>query len=237
MGVMRGLWAQYEAVLEAYADYQVRKRERRGTIKALELAKKLEAELDAQTAQLQDLHLQRWNNFRDSMHTLCKQPAHLGPVLMWDRRPYEPLPITGADFFPNVPLALLDIQAGNTHPLLRASGPGTDNTSEFLNSLLAAMMDAPTSSLAKTMAVLWPGADEGVVDACKQLNDIRLGGVPLRGTGAMANRAINREQTVAMLQAWMDWPFRPSYSELLGRLSPPDLDDEPLPELQALADA
>lgn len=210
------LWIQYKTVLAAYEKAQNAAAQGLPSEDLLARAKKAEEAFDKVTMSLPTSEYLYWLNFRGSIHTLVNQPAHLGPVLTWDRRPYEPLPVTASDFFPNAACALLDIQPKKAHPLIRAMGPGTSNAGEVFDLMLGNMMDSPSKGIERTFASIWPAADEGVAAATASLTDPKQGGSPLRGKSALTNREVNREQLEQLLETWMDWPFKPSLAELLG---------------------
>ncbi|CAN8105495.1 unnamed protein product [Discula destructiva] len=192
----------------------------------LAMAHELEAQLDALTATLPKISRGQRIFARDMIHILRGQPADLGPVLSWDRRPYEPLPVTPQDFFPNVPCALLDIQPSPCHPLLRAIGPGTSNAGAMFDMILGVMLDGSANSVARQVAGLWPAAADDVLPQCKTLWDPARGGIPLRENAALTNRALNRTQLLDILEQFLEWPFRPTYLEMVGRLSPDEWADD-----------
>lgn len=213
---------EHDAIVEAYkaaATAEATDPSSKTAAKLLAHAKKLEAEFDASAAPLPKYRRDYDFTARDAVHVLMHQPRHLGPVMSWDRRPYEPLPAVAADFFPNVPCALLDIQPKTVHPLLRSMGPGTDNAGDIFDMILGAMTDLISGSVEKQISALWPGASDGVLPRCGSLTDPARGGIPLTGLGAITNRCLNSEQLMEILEEFMKWPFRPSHAEMVGRLA------------------
>lgn len=164
-------------------------------------------------------------NGRDQIH-LLRQPKDLGPVLCWDRRPYEPLPVSPHDFFPNIPSALLDFQPAAPHPLLREMGPGTRNSGDIFDMILGILLQSCKESVVKQLDIVWPGTVEGVVPHCPSLTDLAKGGSPLKGAGATSSRVANRVQLMEVLEAFINWPFRPSYPDMVGRLAEEKFVDE-----------
>ncbi|KAB5536248.1 hypothetical protein GE09DRAFT_1141893 [Coniochaeta sp. 2T2.1] len=161
---------------------------------------------------------------RDNLHIWRQDP----PVLTWDRRPFEPLVVRDKEFFPNVPGALLDIQPKPTHPLLRQIGPGTSRAGDMFGSILGPLMRHSIDPVGKVLESIFPGAGEGVLPNCKTVN-LGEGEMP-PGYPEWNARSLNEAQFVDILQHWMEWPFRPSFSELVARDSEDsDLvqDDEP----------
>ncbi|KAL1851346.1 hypothetical protein Daus18300_012592 [Diaporthe australafricana] len=162
---------------------------------------------------------------RDQLHVL-RQPEGMGPVLSWDRRPWEPLRVQPGEFFPNVPCALLDIQPKAPHRLLRHIGPGTSNAGDIFDMMLGMIMQNTVVPLVHTMDHIWPGARDGLEDKCESLVDPSRGGSPLTGEAAFASRAANQTQLLELLEEFMKWPFMPSYAELIGRLEDDKLIDD-----------
>lgn len=156
---------------------------------------------------------------RDQARMLFHQPPEMGPVLAWDRRPYEPLTVTPYDFFPNIPCTLLDIQPKSIPVSLRAIGPGTNNSGGIFDLLLGVLLQRPVQPLAGQLDILWPGANDEIVPQLKALTDPEMGGSPMTGFGAMSCRALNQYQMMELLERYVEWPFRPSYADLVGRLS------------------
>lgn len=150
---------------------------------------------------------------RDNLHVFRQQP----PVLTWDRRPAEPLVVRDAEFFPNVPCALLDIQPKATHPLLREMGPGTSRAGDVFAVLLSSLMRSSIDPLGKVLESIYPGAKDGVLPNCPSLA-ARADTMP-PGYAEWDARSLNERQLVEILEAWMEWPFRPGFSELVARES------------------
>lgn len=222
---------KHDAVVKAYeaaaqAQAKAKKPGSKTAARLLAHAQELEAEFDATAPPLARYRREYVFVARDAVHILQRQSPDLGPVMSWDRRPYEPLPASANDFFPNIPCALLDIQPKTTHPLLRSMGPGTDNAGDIFDMILGVLMDMMSGSVEKQIATLWPGAVEGVVPQCTALKDPARGGIPLSGVGAITNRCLNGEQLMQILEEFMKWPFRPTHAEILGRLANEEFGDE-----------
>jgi transcription factor 1 len=149
---------------------------------------------------------------RDNLHVFRQDPH----VLTWDRRPVEPLVIRDTEFFPNVPCALLDIQPKATHPLLREMGPGTNRAGDMFAVILSSMMRSSIDPVGKVLESIYPGAKDGVLPNCPSLA-VRENMPP--GYAEWDARSLNERQLVEILEAWMEWPFRPGFSELVARES------------------
>lgn len=156
---------------------------------------------------------------RDQARMLFLQPPELGPVLSWDRRPFEPLTSTPHDFYPNIPCTLIDIQPKAVPAALRTMGPGTNNSGGIFDLILGVLLQRPINPVASQLDILWPGANDEVAPQLKSLTDPALGGTPLTGHGGIVCRAMNQYQMLELLDKYLKWPFRPPYSELVGRLS------------------
>lgn len=166
---------------------------------------------------------------RDQLHVL-RQPAELGPVMNWDRRPWEPLKVNPTEFFPNAPCALIDIQPKAPHPLLRHIGPGTSNAGDKFDLILGMIIQNTLTPLVKTMDNVWPGARDGLEPECKAVVDPAKGGSRLTGDAEVGCRAANQTQLLELLEQFIRWPFAPSYAELVGRLEDDNMvDDSSMP--------
>lgn len=164
---------------------------------------------------------------RDNLHVFQQDP----PVLNWDRRDVEPLAVRATEFFPNVPCTLLDIQPKAMHPKMRDIGPQSTHAGDTFELILGGLVQNSTAPVSKALETVWPGAAEGVLPYCPSLRERRRGGLPLDGWGQVSPRAINQQQLCEILEAWMDrWLFKPTFSELVGRIvedEGEDADEDP----------
>lgn len=160
---------------------------------------------------------------RDGYHLFRQTP----PALLWDRREYEPLAAMPDEFFPNAPTALLDIQPKAMHPLLREIGPNSTHAGDISDIMLRSWWNLSIQPAHKAMESLWPGFSD-LASEVPSLRDAKRGGIPMTGHGSLTARGINEEQWTELLETWMRWPFRPTYSQMLGRMSEDDgdVDDE-----------
>lgn len=150
---------------------------------------------------------------RDNLQVLRHDP----PVLNWDRRYVEPLIVRPTEFFPNEPCALLDIQPKAAPRVLREMGPGSSRSGDMFDLVLRALVQHSVDPISKALEAIYPGAGDGVYPHCPSLTDPRLGGSPLRGWGELTPRCLSERQFVEIAEAWMKWPFRPTYAELVSR--------------------
>lgn len=211
---------QYEQAEQAKADGDEQRAE-----KLLDEAKQANEEYNAEVRKLPGYVRIQLNLVRDQLH-LLRQPADTGPVLSWDRRPWEPLRAHATEFFPNQPCALIDIQPKAPHKLLRHIGPGTSNAGDIFDLMLSTIMRNTLVSLVQNMDLIWPGASEGLEGRCTTVHDPATGGSPLTGEAAPSSRAANEAQLLELLQEFLRWPFTPTYHELVGRLEDDNLVDD-----------
>jgi transcription factor 1 len=61
---------------------------------------------------------------------------------------------------------------------------------------------------------------------CPSLVDPRRGGIP-PGLPGLASRGLSEAQLIELTEAWMRWPFRPTYAELVSQtLEESDVEDD-----------
>ncbi|POS71289.1 hypothetical protein DHEL01_v210316 [Diaporthe helianthi] len=211
---------QYSQADQAKADG-----DSKGAAKLLAEAQKANEEYNADIRKLPEYIKSQVNLVRDQLQVLL-QPADMGPVLSWDRRPWEPLKVQATEFFPNQPCALIDIQPKAPHKLLRHIGPGTSNAGDIFDLILSSIMRNTLASLIDNMDTIWPGASEGLANTCKTLRDPAMGGSQLTGEAAPSARTANQAQLIELVQEFLRWPFVPTYHELVGRLEDDGLVDD-----------
>lgn len=194
----------------------------------------IDAELAQRVDSFKKNHRSELGVLRDSYHLFRHTKPE--PALHWDRRAYEPLAVKPAeDFYPNVPMCLLDIQPKPMNPLFRQCGPGTSRSGDISDLLLRmafAHLNHPIQT--RGMDNFWPGFGSMVdVDDpeagekyCASLRDPNRGGSPLTGSAELTMRAMNEVQWADLVKAWMNWPFRPPYESMIGRLTLDSGEDE-----------
>ncbi|KAK4443310.1 hypothetical protein QBC34DRAFT_417254 [Podospora aff. communis PSN243] len=160
---------------------------------------------------------------RDNEHIFYQDP----PLLHWDRRPYEPLMVRADDFYPRMACTLLDIQPKAPHWLVRDMGRNSlYRAGDSFELILRLATQAQSRPLSKTFEQIWPGATESVLHECPSLRDIRRNGSPVTGHGELTARCLNEAQWVEILQAWVNWPFKPTFSELVYKVMDHDVVDD-----------
>ncbi|KAK3901866.1 hypothetical protein C8A05DRAFT_16000 [Staphylotrichum tortipilum] len=150
---------------------------------------------------------------RDNLHVLQQEP----PIMNWDRRYVEPLRARPDEFYPQIPCSLLDIQPKAAATLLREMGPGSTRGGDTFDLIMRGMNQRFAEPVPKLLDTIYSGAGDGVPPLCPSLLDPKVGGSPLPRSGGLSARTLSQDQLVEVGKAWMRWPFRPSYQELVSR--------------------
>lgn len=153
------------------------------------------------------------------------------PVLAWDRRPYEPLVTSATEFYPEAPMALLDLQPKLPWPVLQSSKQVNHDTFEMI---LSGLFMVPTNSVVKGLKSLAPGADEWIVPRCPSLRDPIEGGCP--HLDMLTIRMLSLKHLEDITKAWFAWPLAPSRFEMMRKYSSQAFDEDS-GEGEALDDA
>ncbi|KAI0015466.1 S-adenosyl-L-methionine-dependent methyltransferase [Xylariomycetidae sp. FL0641] len=165
--------------------------------------------------------LTEWYAYRDNVHICAQDP----PVLHYDRRPYEAMTVQDEEFFPNVPCSLLDIQPQDVHPLLRQTGPRSNRAADMFELLMGSLLAQASAPVHTNLDALWPGAADYIVPRWTSGQDMQRGGFIFNLPHAEPNpRILNTRQWTEMLELWMEWPFRPEFTDLIARTQEDDGD-------------
>lgn len=156
------------------------------------------------------------NAFAD--HLLARQEP---PALAWDRRPYEPLLATSTEFYPEAPMALLDLQPRPPWLVFRDSNPTRYDTFEMI---LSGLWMIPTQSIIKALKSLAPGADDWIIPRCPSLSDAEFGGCP--NLNLLSVRMLNLRHYKDIIEAWLQWPLAPSRFEMMRKYSSQGFDED-----------
>ncbi|KAK5652001.1 hypothetical protein OQA88_10904 [Cercophora sp. LCS_1] len=151
--------------------------------------------------------------------------AHKPRILSWDRRTREPLVISNDEMFPNVPCSLLDIQPKAPHPLLLERGPNSTRSGDMWEMLMRGMQAYISYPISKALDKVTAGAADGVLPYCPSISDASKGGCSVSGFGEPSPRVFNEEQLMELLDAWMQWPFKPTLHQLIGSMTEDALGD------------
>lgn len=139
------------------------------------------------------------------------------PLLNIDRRPYEPLQSSQADFHPpKQSLALLDftpIERDLAVPDLA----DRKEVTELGESLIKYLFNFKGQSLASTLDRLAANAAQDLIPMVPALSDPRKGGRldPKR----LKVKQLTEEMLEGLIKAWFEWPFRPPTWELVAHLA------------------
>lgn len=135
------------------------------------------------------------------------------PILMWDRRDFEPLKVHPGEFLPQREMCLLDIQPRALWPILRENFPDNYDVFEYI---VGQLFIVPTQSVRKGLSALAPGAYEYLIAECPSLTDPTKGGS--LDTEIFSVRLLTPEMLKEMVEAWVRWPFKPNKSDIMSRL-------------------
>lgn len=134
------------------------------------------------------------------------------PLLLWDRREYEPLKLHKDEFSPQQEMCLLDLQPQSIWPILRKDYPENYDILEYM---LSSLFATAAQSLKDGLKGLVPGAYEWIDQECKIIKDPLQGGNP--DLSKLCVRLLTIDMLQEMVEAWSRWPFRPSKFEMLSR--------------------
>ncbi|KAF8848807.1 S-adenosyl-L-methionine-dependent methyltransferase [Acephala macrosclerotiorum] len=134
-------------------------------------------------------------------------------LLVWDRREAEPLRARPDEFFPHKEMALFDLQPSPQWPVLKEDFPQNDEVLEYI---LAQLMPTPTQSCKKGLNSLWPGALEWLTENCPSLTDPAKGGC--RDLETLPVRRLTTEMYREILEAWANWPWKPSRWDIIAKI-------------------
>ena len=148
----------------------------------------------------------QFNCLTDDRHALEMAP---GPLLMWDKRSYEPLTAAQTEFHHPRNLALLDFQAKP-----QGSLPLNNEQSLFFDFLTSALFAVKASHDLSTLKHVAPGAYEDLVPKVKELGDARKGG--RRHREGLRNRTLTPEMLWRLTIEWDQWTFKPEMRDLVG---------------------
>ncbi|KAI0142634.1 S-adenosyl-L-methionine-dependent methyltransferase [Xylariaceae sp. FL1272] len=155
-----------------------------------------------------------WILYRDELHVFQQDP----PALHYDRRPYERLQTQPTEFFPNVPLSLMDIQPTDTHPTVRETGAKSNRGGDWLELLMTSMTCHQKAPLDECVRNLWVGAGDYIVPRWTSVYDNKSGIIKDLPNAGGSTRALNRRQWEQLLELWLEWPFHPELHEFIGRM-------------------
>ena len=127
-----------------------------------------------------------------------------GPLLMWDRRSYEPLTAKLSEFHPQRKYALLDFQDKPAERL-----PMTRQEWSYYITLVTDLFLKTGTSNLKNLDLLAPGLYEYMQKAVPELRDIREGG--RWDVDSLRARVITPRMIWRLALAWDKWPFKAAF--------------------------
>ncbi|KAI9799152.1 MAG: hypothetical protein M1833_004192 [Piccolia ochrophora] len=183
------------------------------------LTQKKQAKADSQIEKLYDDISNRLETFADDnaskvVNNMDDRRAFSEdpPLLLWDRRPFEPLLVKEDEFFPRQPLALLDVEPKALSASLQAR-----ESYEVCEYIISHLFTQPAKPLVRVLDSLAAGASEALIPQVPALRD------PLRGGRRNIKHLRVRMLTVEMLEglvhAWEEWLFKPSRMEVLAGMT------------------
>ncbi|KAM7205116.1 hypothetical protein V8F20_003253 [Naviculisporaceae sp. PSN 640] len=159
------------------------------------------------------LHIRKaWQPTLDNLTAIRQDPS----LLMWDRRPVEPLQVKPNEFLPNFPCALIDIQPKAVSRQLWQGGVEREKRApDIANLLLQHLLCFGTTPVPESLRKIHPGADQDIMPGAPSIRDPALGGSPLSGWGALVGRCLNERQINELMAAWMESPFSPNFQDMV----------------------
>ncbi|KAI1086023.1 S-adenosyl-L-methionine-dependent methyltransferase [Rostrohypoxylon terebratum] len=185
--------------------------------------KELELEWEESVENHAEGFIDEFITYKDNLHYYRQDP----PLLHWDRRPYESMVVRPEEFFPNIECSLLDIQPKSVHPLLRQTGPDSNRAGDNFELILSSLITQSTTPVSRTLDSLMPGAADYIMPRWKSARDPAHGGVLAKTRySELTPRMLNARQWEELLELWMEWPFRPTFPELVARTQDDALEED-----------
>ncbi|KAF4556283.1 Hypothetical protein D9617_1g081590 [Elsinoe fawcettii] len=132
------------------------------------------------------------------------------PPLAFDYRPYEALATRREDFWPDIPLMLLEI-----NPLERnfaSDITSKEEATSIMRGLLKGLYGRKGLSVWDGLDAICPGAGEDMYEAVPELKNPRYGG--RLDPKDLKIYALPRILLEKLVVAYLEWPFRPSEHEM-----------------------
>ncbi|KAL9108376.1 MAG: hypothetical protein Q9227_006836 [Pyrenula ochraceoflavens] len=135
------------------------------------------------------------------------------PSLLWDQRQAEPLVASSEEFFPQLPLCLLDYQPN----IDQLSCITSDEKFVYVSRFLSLIFKSPKTPFYKALEQFAPGSLDYFIQelsALSHYDEESLNEVLRRRVRAVPTRVF-----LDVALAWSDWPFGPPFSEVLSQSS------------------
>ncbi|KAK0830208.1 hypothetical protein LTR03_015922 [Friedmanniomyces endolithicus] len=134
------------------------------------------------------------------------------PIIALDARAYEPLKATPSDFWPNSELMLLDMVPKGRD--LAVEGLASKREmSKLCETFCRSLLESPTRTLPEALERLAPNAGRDVIPMVDIARDPRKGG--RLNPHRIRVRMISDELIEGLIKAWVEWPFKPSLTDLV----------------------
>ncbi|KAI1437358.1 hypothetical protein GGR50DRAFT_646055 [Xylaria sp. CBS 124048] len=151
--------------------------------------------------------------YKDNLHAFRRDT----PLLQWDRRAHEPLTIQPQETYPNIPCCLVDIQPKAPHPLLRQSGPQSNRASDIFDVMTGMLMMNATQSIGTLLDALAHGSADHILSQWANYDKGPDSDFYNIKFAEPSPRLMGAQHWEEVLQLWMDWPFRPEFTEMVAR--------------------
>ncbi|KAI9678411.1 MAG: hypothetical protein M1829_002009 [Trizodia sp. TS-e1964] len=134
------------------------------------------------------------------------------PLLLWDRRTYEPLIAKPAEFSPKQQICLLDIHP-STNILAPIQTSKALDPAEFIPHFLFAHAQF---SIIESLNRIAPGAADALIPQAPSMHDPTKGG--RKDLKSLRIRMLTPQMVGELVHAWEAWPGRPSDAELWAKM-------------------
>ncbi|KAK0305110.1 hypothetical protein LTR01_006968 [Friedmanniomyces endolithicus] len=134
------------------------------------------------------------------------------PITALDARAYEPLKATPRDFWPNSEMMLLDMVPKPCD--LEVEGLASKREmSKLCETFCRSLLESTTRTLPEALDRLAPNAARDVIPMVDIAKDPRKGG--RLNPHRIRVRMVSDELIEGLLKAWVEWPFKPSLTDLV----------------------
>lgn len=148
---------------------------------------------------------------RTMVHTMqSEMQAYKGKLLAYDRRPYEALALKRDEFWPQFNMFLVDVQPRSMSPANGLATPVEANA--VLRSLVQTLWQLSASSVPLAVERVASNAAHDLLPDVPDLTDAAKGG--RLDAEEMQVRMLTREMVEQLTGAYLEWPFRPSSTEM-----------------------
>ncbi|TKA49906.1 hypothetical protein B0A55_13200 [Friedmanniomyces simplex] len=133
------------------------------------------------------------------------------PLMAIDARNYEPLKAAPDEFWPKNEIMLLDVVPKSRDlsvPDLASKG----ETARLCEALLKGLLESSSRFLPESLERVAPNAARDLLPLVPAARDPRKGG--RLNPNRIRVRMISEDVIVDLLRAWMEWPFKPSMTDL-----------------------